>query len=153
MIKKNHLRLVLIIAGICFSATSWSEASRYEEPIRYRKAVMTLAKRHFDKVSAMAKGTTPFNRDELMLQAGYLEMLAKLSLDGFVAGSHEGDTRAKAEIWSNWANFRAAGEKFQVETVKLKEFAKKGPQDGLKAALSDLTRACKSCHDDFKAAS
>lgn len=153
MIKKTHLRLVLMMTGICFSAASWSEASRYEEPIRYRKAVMTLAKRHFDKVSAMAKGTVPFNRDELMLQTGYLEMLAKLSLDGFVAGSHEGDTKAKAEIWSDWTRFRAAGEKFQVETAKLKEFAKNGPHDKLKAALADLTRACKSCHDDFKAAS
>ena len=153
MIKKNRLHLVLIMTGICFSSASWSEASRYEEPIRYRKAVMTLVKRHFDKVSAMAKGTVPFNRDELILQTGYLEMLSKLSLDGFVAGSHEGDTKAKAEIWTDWARFRATGEKFQAETAKLKEFSRKGPQDGLKAALSDLTRACKSCHDDFKAPS
>jgi cytochrome c556 len=153
MTQKNLVRLTLIISALCFSAVSWSEASRYEEPIRYRKAVMTLVKRHYDKVSAMAKGSVPFNREELQQQTGYLEMLSKLSLDGFIVGSHEGDTKAKAEIWSDWARFRAAGEKFQVETVKLKEFAKKGPQDGLKAALSDLTRACKNCHDDFKAAS
>jgi len=138
---------------IVFSATLWAEVSRYEEPIRYRRAAMTMIKRHYEQVSAMAKGKIPMNRDELNRHASYLEMLSRASIDGFVAGSHQGDTKAKPEIWQDWSRFRAQIEKFQADATRLKEVARSGNPDALKSVVADMTRTCKNCHDDYKASS
>lgn len=141
---------LLILSGV-LPIPAQAEISRYEEPIRYRKAVMTMVKRHYDQVSAMAKGSLPLNRDALVRQATYLEMLSQVSMDGFVAGSHEGDTRAKQDIWKEWSRFRALAEKFQGDALQLKELAMNGQTGNLKSALGEMTRTCKNCHDEFKA--
>lgn len=154
MARRKIFTTTLITSTLlAFSASIWAEVSRYEEPIRYRRAVMTMVKRHYEQVSAMAKGKIPMNRDELNRHASYLEMLSRASIDGFVAGSHEGDTKAKPEIWQDWPRFRAQVEKFQGDAARLKEVARSGNPETLKGAVADMTRTCKNCHDDFKASS
>lgn len=153
LLRKIFSRSLIVSALLAFSASLWADVSRYEEPIRYRRAVMTMVKRHYEQVSAMAKGKIPMNRDELNRHANYLEMLSRASIDGFVAGSHEGDTKAKPEIWQDWSRFRSQVEKFQADATRLKEAARSGNPDSLKGALADMTRTCKNCHDDFKASS
>ncbi|WP_434516109.1 cytochrome c [Dechloromonas sp. ARDL1] len=140
-------------ALLAFSASLWAEVARYEEPIRYRRAVMTMIKRHYEQVSAMAKGKAAMNREELNRHANYLEMLSRASIDGFVAGSHEGETKAKPEIWQDWPRFRSQIEKFQADATRLKEIARGGNLEALKTAVSDMTRTCKNCHDDYKTSS
>jgi cytochrome c556 len=149
---RNLLPLIAVIGSLQLPQEAAAQASRYEEPIRYRQAVMTLVKRHYDQASGMAKGKLPFNREELNRHAAYLDMLSRISLDGFVAGSHEGNTRARPEIWKEWARYRGMAEKFQAETARLKEVARAGSPDAVKAVVADLTTVCKNCHDDFKEA-
>lgn len=146
------IRKAIPFALAALFAASWATAqtSRYEEPIRYRQAVMTLVKRHYEQVLAMAKGKQPFEREALNRHAAYLDMLSRISLDGFVAGSHEGSTKAKPEIWKEWPRFRGQIEKFQAETARLKDVARAGSPDEVKAVVADLTTVCKNCHDDFK---
>lgn len=149
---RGLLPLLATLACLQLPAEAAAQASRYEEPIRYRQAVMTLAKRHYEQVSGMAKGKLPFNREDLNRHAAYLDMLSRISLDGFVAGSHEGNTKASPEIWKEWARYRGLTEKFQAETARLKEIARAGSPDAVKAVVADLTKVCKGCHDDFKEA-
>ena len=146
-------RPLICLSLVTFSAGLWADVSRYEEPIRYRRAVMTMIKRHYEQVSAMSKGKIPMNRDELNRHSNYLEMLSRASMDGFVAGSHDGDTKAKPEIWQDWPRFRSLTEKFQGDATRLKDAARSGNAESLKNAVADMTRTCKNCHDDFKASS
>jgi cytochrome c556 len=144
--------LSLTIAALLLAADLASaEVSRYEEPIRYRKAAMTMIKRHYTQINSMASGKIPMNREELNRHASYLEMLSRASLDGFVAGSHEGDTRAKPEIWTEWARFRSLNDKFVGDAARVRDAAKSNNADALKTAVNDMTRTCKNCHDDFRA--
>lgn len=151
-ISKLALPFVLPLL-LAHSLPAQAESTRFEEPIRYRKAVMTMIKRHYDQLSAMAKGTIPATPETLNRHADALDMLAKLMLDGFVPGSHEGDTRARPEIWKQWKEFRAQAEAFQADAGRLQEIARSGRTERLKAAVNDMTRTCKNCHDDFKSAS
>jgi cytochrome c556 len=151
--RKTFATSLIASTLLAFSASIWAEVSRYEEPIRYRRAVMTMVKRHYEQISAMAKGKIPMNRDALNRHASYLEMLSHASIDGFVAGSHEGDTKAKQEIWQDWSRFRTQVEKFQADATRLKEVARSGSTDALKGVVADMTRTCKNCHDDYKASS
>lgn len=148
----SKLSFSLTLAGLLVaSEMALADVARYEEPIRYRRAAMTMIKRHYTQVNNMATGKIPMNRDELNRHAGYLEMLARVSAEGFVPGSHEGDTRAKPEIWTESARFRSLNDKFIADALRLKEAAKGSNADALKSALNDMTRTCKNCHDDFRA--
>ncbi|MCK9282878.1 MAG: cytochrome c [Rhodocyclaceae bacterium] len=157
MTIKHHLRKSAIgVAGLLFLAVplmASAEISKFEEHIRYRKAVMTMLKWHADKISSALKNPQAFNRDEVLNNATAVEMLGRLSLEGFVPGSSEGETKAKADIWTDWGRFKVLGEKFSTETVKLRERAKSGDAAALKAQLREVNKVCKSCHDDFKSSS
>ena len=71
-------------------------------------------------------------------------------IEKLLFGSGAGDTKAKAEIWSDNAKFKAAAEKMQGEMSKLAVAAKSGNLDTLKAAFGPVGAACKACHEDFR---
>jgi len=141
-------------AGGCLAAmvscNGWAESSRFEEAIKYRRAVMTMIKWHVDRIAPMVKNPQTFNRDEVLRNATYLEFLSKVAQEGFVPDSHEGDTKAKPEIWKDWSRFKSLGDKFQAEASKLREVAKTGDAAAVKAQLGEANKICKNCHDDFK---
>ena len=59
-------------------------------------------------------------------------------------------TRAKAEIWSDWATFAAAAKGLNTESGKLETLAKAGDLDAIKAQVKATGGACKTCHDKFR---
>lgn len=59
-------------------------------------------------------------------------------------------TRAKAEIWSDWATFAAAAKGLQTESAKLETIAKGGDIDAIKGQVKATGGACKTCHDKFR---
>lgn len=127
-----------------------ADPSSFEEPIRYRRAVMTMIKWHADQISPLVRKPQAFNRDEILRHATYIEVLSRVTLDGFVPDSHQGDTKAKPEIWQNRARFKSLNDRFQAEAVKLRDQARTGDAAAVKAQLGETNKACKACHDDFK---
>lgn len=141
----------LVVASLFVAPDPASaNVSGYEEPIRYRKAVMTMIKRHYTQINGMTTGKIPMNQGELIRHANYLEMLSRAALDGFVPGSHEGDTRAKPEIWTEWARYRSLNDQFVNDAGHVRDAAKNNNPGALKTAVNSLTRTCKNCHDDFR---
>ena len=76
--------------------------------------------------------------------------MSKLPWAGFVVGSDKGDTKAKAEIWSDNAKFKDASEKMNGEMVKLAAAARTGNLDAIKTAVGATGGSCKACHDAFR---
>jgi cytochrome c556 len=60
-------------------------------------------------------------------------------------------TAAKAEIWTDAADFAAVASGLQGETAKLEQIAMAGDMDALKAQVRATGAACKACHDKFRA--
>lgn len=136
---------------VCLTAKA--EPSKFEEQIRYRRAAMVMLKWHMDKISPQVKKPQTFNREEVFNNAMVIETLSKLAFEGYVPGSYEGETKAKAEIGKDWNRFKAISDKFAAAAAKLRELAKSGEVAAIKAQLSETTKVCKSCHDDFKSSS
>lgn len=66
----------------------------------------------------------------------------------FPEGSLHPRSRAKPEIWKNWAEFTAIAQRLQDTSARLVTAAKeKGDMDAASKAMFD---ACKSCHDQFR---
>ena len=142
--------LVLVAATATLGFPAHAQFAKPEDAIKYRKAVMTLQGAHFGRIAAMASGRVPFDAAVATENATVLEMVTRLPLAGFTAGSDKGDTRAKPEIWSDTAKFKTVGEKLHADAVKLLAAAKTGNLDTLKAAVGPVGGDCKSCHDDFR---
>lgn len=139
-----------LAGSMALAGTAWAESFKFEEPIKYRRAAMTMIKWHVDRIAPMVKNPQAFNRDEVVRNATYIEMLSKVAQEGFVPGSHEGDTKAKPEIWKEWERFKSLGDRFQVESTKLREVARTGDAAAVKTQLGEVNKVCKTCHDDFK---
>lgn len=59
-------------------------------------------------------------------------------------------TKAKAEIWSDAAGFKAQVDNFKTQATKLDQAVDGGNMDAIKAQFA-LTRAgCKSCHEKYE---
>lgn len=148
------MKLALPAAAVilALSTAAAFAASKEEEAIKYRKAVMTTIAWNFGPIGAMVKGERPFDKNLAMRNADRLEALGKMPLEGFVPGTESGgDTKVKAEAFLEMDKFRTAMEKMQSETTKLAVAARSGNLDQIKPAFGDVAKACKSCHDNYRA--
>lgn len=144
----NVILASLLVAA--FSSNVSADEVKPEDAIKYRKSVMTVISWQFKPLGAMVKGERPFDKDVFIKNAAYLEVLSKMPLEGFVAGSDKGETKAKPEIWAEMEKFKGGMEKLQAETAKLAQVAKTGDMNQIKAQFGETGKTCKACHDNFK---
>jgi cytochrome c556 len=132
------------------TAASAQSFQKPEDAIKYRRSAMTLMGAHMGVLGAMANGRVPFDAQVASRNADVLALVTQLQFAGFVPGSDKGETRAKPEIWTESAKFKAAAEKTQDAVAKLAAAAKSGNLDTMKAAFGPAAQSCKACHDDFR---
>jgi len=140
-------------AGLALAFAGSAAAQSFQKPedaIKYRRAAFTVLGAHFGPLGAMANGRIPFDARAAAHHGEVVAVVASLPWHGFVAGSDKGDTRARGEIWSDAAKFKASSDRMQAEMQKLAAASKTGNLDNLKAAFATAGGTCKSCHDDFR---
>jgi cytochrome c556 len=149
----NRLVVTVIAAGAAL--TSLSAAAQFQKPedaIKYRQSAMTVMGNHFGRVAAMAQGKVPFDAKAAADNAGVVVVLSKLPWAGFGEGTDKGaPTRAKPEVWKDSAKVKDLATKMMDEAEKFDAAAKTGNLDAIKAAVGSLGKACKACHDDYRA--
>ncbi len=59
-------------------------------------------------------------------------------------------TKAKADIWSDAAGFKAAADNFKTQAGKLDATVAGGDMDAIKAQFGATRAACKSCHEKYE---
>ena len=119
--------------------------------VKQRQAVMTLQGKYLGPIGAMMKGARPYDADVVALNATFLENLARMPWDGFDPSTQGEKSRAKPEIYKEWAKFRAAADTLEAETAKLGAAARAKNEAGVRAAFGGVAKACGSCHDAFQA--
>ena len=66
-------------------------------------------------------------------------------------GPDVGKTRAKPEIWQKPDDFLAKARAFEPAAAKFNAAAQGSDVAAIKAAAGDLGKACKACHDPYRA--
>ncbi|MFO1218864.1 MAG: cytochrome c [Burkholderiaceae bacterium] len=147
-------RLIVASAATLATLASLPAAAQFQKPedaIKYRQSAFTVMANHLGRVSAMAQGRAPFDAKAAADNAAIVVTMSKLPFAAFVEGSDKGaPTRAKPEVWKDSAKVKDLAEKMQAEAVKFEAAAKSGNLDSIKAAVGDLGKACKACHDDYR---
>lgn len=151
------MKRVLLICAVVLAAIAASSAqaqfAKAEDAIKYRKSAFTVMSTHFGRAAAMAQGKAPFDAKVAADNIAIAAVMSKLPYAGFVDGSDKGgDTKAKAEIWTERAKFDEAATKMQTEMAKLVDATKGGSftVDQLKTAIGPVGQSCKACHDNYK---
>jgi cytochrome c556 len=136
----------LLVTAVPASA----QFAKAEDAIKYRQSALFVMGQHFGRIGAMASGRAPFDAKIAAENAAIVEDMSKLPWAGFAPGTDKGNTKAKAEIWTEQVKFKEASDKFAAESVKLSAAAKTGNLDALKTAFSSTADTCKACHDAYR---
>jgi len=118
--------------------------------VKQRQAAMTLQGKYLGPIGGMMKGAVPYNADVVALNATFLENLARMPWDGFVASTQGEKSKAKPEVFKDPAKFKAAADALESATAKLGAVARAKDEAGVRASFGAVAKACGSCHDDFR---
>jgi len=146
-LQKLILATTATVLAIGTSA-AFAQFQNAEKAVDYRESVFTVMGTHFGRIGAVVKGEAPFNKDEVAKNAAIVAMMSTLPWQAFGPGTEGG--KAKPEVWSDNAKFKAASEKMQLAVADLNKVAQSGDQENIKKAFGAAGATCKGCHDDFK---
>jgi len=122
--------------------------------VENRRAAFTLIGNSFRQFGAVVKGAVAYDDAEATKRAARVAFLAGILDETFPEGSNVGepDSKAKADVWSNRADFDKKLKDFQAHARELVEVVakEKGATEPFKAAVAALGQDCKNCHDGFK---
>lgn len=138
----------LTAVGTAAYAQFGGHRSPADEAIEFRQSLYSVVGWYAHQLGDMAKGDTPYDKDAAVKAANVIATLSKAAPDAFPAGSDQGDTKAKSEIWSDPTGFKKDMDAFQQAAAKLAENA--GDANAFKSSFGDLGKACKNCHDDYR---
>jgi len=155
-------RIAIAAAAAALSALAFASANAQSPgpsptkiAVENRKAAYSLIGNYFRYFGGVAKGTATYDEAEAAKRASRIAFLSGLLDETFPEGSNVGepDSKAKADVWSNRADFDKKLKDFQEHAQAFVETnaKEKGATDGLKAAIASLAQDCKGCHDTYKA--
>jgi cytochrome c556 len=148
--KPVQLVIGLALAG-SVASVAWAQAVKPETAIKFRQGIMRAQLWNLGTMATMVKGAKPFDKDEFLRRATYLNELTVMAWEGYPPGSDQGaPNRAKPEIWKDPAKFTQLAEALQAATGKLAAAARTGTLDAVKGPFGDVAKACDNCHDDFR---
>lgn len=142
----------LIALVLSAASLAQGQPTKGEQALKYRKAVYQAIAWNFAPMGAMSQGKAPFDAAEFALRAGRVAALTPMLAESYspesqgVAGS-----KAKAELWTNRADFDGKMKDLVDRSATLAKVAAVGDEARTKAAFVDTANACKACHDRFRA--
>lgn len=128
---------------------SGAAAQADQGAIDYRQSVYSAIGGHMGGISGILKREVP-HMDDLGVHARGIADLAPLTLHLFPAGSDDGRTKARAEIWEDPDTFSERRQNF-IDAAAGLGAADPADMESFVGAFRTLGGTCKACHDDFKA--
>ena len=148
-------KLWLAAAAVTTTMLSVPALSHFDDkemPQSYRQSYFALLAANFGPMVATVKGEAPWDQVKMENWANDLAALSTLDImRGFVDGSDKGTTRAKPEIWQNKDDFTKKMESLHTELASLQKVTAEGDRDAIAKQVGAAGKACKACHDDYKA--
>jgi len=137
--------LILLTPAICAGALS------IEAAIEQRQAAFKAMKDDVKRIKDALRIKQPADIVAAASEpAAQLVSNSKSLLGTFVAGSDQGDTRAKKKIWKKWADFEARQNALISDAERLLAASATGSHADLKTAFKALAKNCKGCHRRYR---
>jgi cytochrome c556 len=148
---RQGVGVALVAAGLLCMPEFASAQAVPEKAIRARQSSYYLMGQEMSRINAMLKGDLAFDKSTLETSAEAVELIGRIVVDYYPAGSDQGTTKAKPEIWKETPRFKQLAQALQSESVKLKAAVHGGDRDAIRAAYGATSKSCKACHDAYRA--
>jgi cytochrome c556 len=151
------MKKVLIGAAVLASLAAGATQAQMvpaDRSVKYRQSALTVMSTSFGRIGAQVKGDVKLDPAVLVANAEVVQMMSHFAFDGFSQNTEQPTTTgkgAKPEIWKEWDKFKKLQGDLQAATAKLVVAAKSGDAEALKTAAGDTGKACKACHDQYRA--
>ncbi len=126
-----------------------------KQAVNVRKAAFTLIGNSFKPIGDAAQGKAEYNQADIQKRANRILVVSEFLDSSFPEASNLGepDTKAKAEVWTNKADFDKKLKEFQEHAATLAKVSatEKSASDAFKEAFGAVAKDCKGCHESFKA--
>ena len=153
--------IAIAAAAVVASGAAAFAVSPLGKPVFGARAKQIMHVRHegmesigdaFKVVGREIRNDSP-NLGAIRTSAATINRLARQSARWFPPGTgpNVGKTRAKAEIWRKPRDFAAKDKAFQEAARAFKAAADSGDVDEIRGEATDLDKACKACHDPYRA--
>ncbi len=147
---KRVLTALLLGLAACACVAASKKAA---DIVHYRQNIMSVIGWNFQPMGAMVKGKSAWDAKAFAMRAERLRFLSEQALEGFVNASDNGgvETDAKAEIWTEFDDFKSKLNDFIAEAKTLSETANAGDEAAMKEQFRKTAESCKACHDKYRA--
>lgn len=144
--------IVTLCALACVPAAFAQDAE--SKAVTTRQAVFKLIDWNFAPVGEMLKNKAKWDKTVVQKAAGRIESLAPMIPEAFTVDTHAKQgitTKARENIWTNQADFKAKADELVKAAQNLGSVAKNGADDkALRTAAIAVGKACSNCHDNYK---
>jgi cytochrome c556 len=150
---QRSMKIVLAaVALVAVGATqAQAQQAKPEDVLALRKGVFQVIRSSFGPMAGFADGKAQLDAARAQVLGARLAAVAPMAAEAFPAGSDfVAGSKAKPEIWSKPDDFKAKMEAFQAAAAKLADAAKAGNLEAVKAAVPELGKACKACHEEYR---
>ena len=143
----------LVAAGLLIAAFS-AHGLAHEGAkgvVKERMDLMKGQKKAAKVIGDMVKGKTRFDAAKAAKAARDLEATTQKIPDLFPPGSNGGPSEALDEIWVDWDRFTGTAKDAEAAAKALAATLESAADQDWKDGFKKLTKACKSCHESFRA--
>ena len=153
-----HKTLIAAALGaLAVGASTLALAQSTEDLIKYRQSGYTFMSWNMGKIKAqVVDGKVPYDQAQVAAAANAIAAIANSGMGAlYPKGSDMGtgwkETRLKPEFFEEPEKVREIAVNFVQQANKLQEVAAAGDQGAIKAQFGEVGKACKACHDNYRA--
>lgn len=150
---RNVLRASATLAFSLLIAAPAAHAqdARAAQQVKLRQSAYTVLGAQMGLMGAMASGRAPYDAAAFRTAAERAAFIANYVPELFPAGSVTPNSKAKAELWQQQADFQKLMKDMQAKTAALATAARSNDLETIKPAFGATGGSCKACHDKYKA--
>jgi cytochrome c556 len=139
------------VAALALSACNDTAIDTHpDKPVTKRIAVFKQFTRTLEPMGLVARERQDYNKREFLASALELEKLSNQPWALFSADSNYPPTHAKAQVWSQSAEFKTAQDQYQSLVSQLVKAAQGADLDVIRPAVNAVQKSCKACHNQFR---
>lgn len=153
----NKALLTLLASSLLVSFSAISNPATSEKQaksaVEFRQSILKLVRSNVGALGGMAKGAIPFDAETMQRNGKRIEQLSLMMEDYFVVDTRGFDlsTDALPKLWDNKDDFNGKIVDLTNAAKNLQTAAGSGDEGQYKAAISQVFKTCKGCHDSYKA--
>jgi cytochrome c556 len=148
----GRARAIMLLTAALVSVCGVANADTLntDDAIDLRRGAYALQGHYFSALKPMVTGKEAFDAGRAQRLLTRIDALLPMAFDLFPAGSDQGDTKARPEVWTQSDDF-ADKQRHTVGAVRaLMDAAEAGDAASFKSAYFDAAASCKQCHDDYR---